>query len=202
MGAPRYRTLFVLLLVVLALPACSPESGGGGGGTTSAGGAAGLPRVPKDAPRVPALSGVEEAERVAAGWRKDAELYAISSFVPRVDAGGRAPAWLYTYVSRSAGAVASVSITGGKAELLPEQKLPEGDIENIAGNTLPPPEELVDSTQAIKKAPEVRKLLNRNPETAASAGLDSFSSEEPIWIFSTARDTERVEERVPATRGS
>jgi hypothetical protein len=52
----------------------------------------------------------------------------------------------------------------------------------------------------MEKAGEVREVLRGDPEAPASAGLDSFSGGEPVWIFSTARGDERVEERIPATR--
>lgn len=157
--------------------------------------------VPEGTPRVAALPGVQEADRLAAGWREDAELYAIASIVPRVDAGGRSPGWLYTYVSPSARAVASVSVAGGEATLTPQQPLPESQIRDIAANTLPPPEELLDSPEAMEAAEGVRALLERRPGAEVSAGLDSFSTEDPVWIFSAVDREERVEEKITALRG-
>jgi hypothetical protein len=159
------------------------------------------PVVTEGTPRVPALSGVEEADRLAAGWREDAELYAIASIVPEVDANGRSPGWLYTYVSPSAGAVASVSLASGEATITPEQTLPEPQIRDIAANTLPPPDELLDSPEAMQAAEGVRALLERRPAAQVSAGLDSFSTEDPVWIFSAADGEQRVEEKITALRG-
>lgn len=194
-----------LLIVALALSCVSLFAGCGGDGTSGESvpettrNEAAAPTVPEDAQRTTALAGAEEADRLAAGWREDAELYAIASMTPQVDAEGRAPGWLYSYVSPSAGAVAIVPVIGGKAEPSPEQQLPEEQVEEISENVLPPPEELLDSPEAMARADEVREVLQREPEADASAGVDSFSSEDPTWIFATASGDERVEERITAT---
>jgi hypothetical protein len=146
------------------------------------------------------LASVPEADGIARDWEEDAELYAVASIAPRVDAQGRAPGWLYTYVSPSAGAVASVSLAGAEAEITPPQKLPEVQIEDISDNLLPPPEELIDSPEAIADAPEVLEVVEGSPDAQVSAGLDSFSSEEAVWILSTTAGEERVEEKVPALK--
>ncbi len=158
--------------------------------------------VMRTAPRtVAALPGVEEADRLAAGWREDAELYAIASIVPEVDAGGRSPGWLYTYVSPASGAVASVSLAGEEADITQEQPLPDPQIRDIVANTLPPPDELLDSPEAMEAAEGVRALLERSPGAQVSAGLDSFSTEDPVWIFSATDGEDRVEEKVTALKG-
>ena len=154
---------------------------------------------PKGAPRSTALSGVGKADKVASGWHEDAGLYAVASLAPEVDEAGRSTGWLFTYVSKSSGTVASVAVTDKGAKLAPEQELPEDQIQDISQNLLPPPEELKDSPKAIKEATKVRKVLEGGKDVQASAGLDSFSSEEPAWIFSTTQGDERVEEKVPAS---
>ena len=136
--------------------------------------------------------------RQAAEWRGDAELYAIASPAPRVDEAGRSPQWLYTYVSESSGTVASVTVAGGETEIAPEQELPEGQIRDISDNTLPPPAELKDSSEAIKDAEKIREALKGEDDTELTAGLDSFSSEGPVWIFSAVKGEKRVEQKVPA----
>lgn len=199
------RILKATLLMALVVCALVPVSCGSGGEsppaeTTAAGNAQKAPTVPADTARVAALDGIEKADELAAGWKEDAELYALASATPQVDADGRAPSWLYTYVSPSAGAVASVSITGEKAKLLPEQALPDDQIRDISNNTLPPPGKLLDSPKAMEKATKVRKVLESDPGTQTAAGLDSFSSEQPVWFVSTTQSGERVEERITATK--
>lgn len=195
--------LLAALLVCAPVAACGSgePSGGGTRVAETAASEPGAPTIPEGAERAAALDGIGEADRAATRWNDDAELYAIASVTPRVDAGGNAPGWLYTYVSPSAGTVASVSVAGGDAELTPEQELPDDQIEDVSNNTLPPPDELLDSPEAMQKAGEVRDVLRSEPEAEVSAGLDSFSGREPVWIFSTARGGERVEERIPAVEG-
>lgn len=159
--------------------------------------------APAEGEAIPALSGIGAAEEEAAGWQEDAELYAIAAATPRLDAGGESPSWLYTYVSESAGGVASVAYSGAEgARLEPAQELPEADIEYIARNVLPEASSLTDSTQAIGRTEQVGGALGEDPGIAASAGLDSFSGGCPEWIFATTRGEDRVEERVPAVEGS
>lgn len=156
--------------------------------------------APAEGEGVAAFSGLEAAEAEATGWQPDAELYAVASATPSLDSEGGSPSWLYTYVSESAGAVASVVYEGDQARIDPAQELPETDISYILENTLPPPEELRDSGEAIEEARDVLAAIEEEPGVAASAGLDSFSGEGPEWIFSTTRGEERVEDRVPAVR--
>ncbi len=149
---------------------------------------------------VAALSGLEAADEAAVGWQEDAGLYAVAAATPTLNAEGESPSWLYTYVSESAGAVASVTYSEAEgARLDPAQELPEADITYISDNLLPEPASLTDSTEAIEAAREVGSALEENPEAEASAGLDSFSGNGPEWIFATAQGEERIEERVPAT---
>lgn len=201
------------LLLVAALSCALTMSACGSGDRASSGGNAVKeattakaaapskpPKAPAGTPRTSALSGVKKANRSAAGWNKDAALYAIASITPQVDGRGNAPGWLYSYVSPSTGAVVSVSIRGGKVELEPQQKLPEGQIKDISNHALPPAGKLLDSPEAIKKAEKVTKVLKSKPGTATSAGLDSFSSRSPVWIFALAQGGQRVEEKITATR--
>lgn len=198
-GISTLFALVVALACVAFAVSCSGEgSTGSEQGVTRT---VAAPEMPEGTPRVAALPGVEEADRLAADWREDAELYAIASIVPKVDAGGRSPGWLYTYVSPSAGAVASVSLVGGEAIITQEQPLPEPQIRDIVANTLPPPDELLDSPEAMEAAEGVRALLERRPGAEVSAGLDSFSTEDPVWIFSAVDGEERVEEKITALRG-
>ncbi|AHY45382.1 Hypothetical Protein RradSPS_0099 [Rubrobacter radiotolerans] len=170
----------------------SPDEDGQQGGATVA--------APAEGEGVAAFSGLEAAGEEATGWQEDAELYAVASATPSLDSEGNSPSWLYTYVSESAGAVASVVYEGDQARIDPAQELPEADINYILENTLPPPEELLDSGEAVEDAQDVLSALEEEPGVAASAGLDSFSGEGPEWIFSTTRGEERVEDRVPAVR--
>ena len=196
------RAAYILFVLVFSLVSCT----GGDGGSqtpqedTGSGRTVAPPEVTEGTPRTAALASVPEADGIARDWEEDAELYAVASIAPRVDAQGRAPGWLYTYVSPSAGAVASVSLAGAEAEITPPQKLPEVQIEDISDNLLPPPEELIDSPEAIADAPEVLEVVEGSPDAQVSAGLDSFSSEEAVWILSTTAGEERVEEKVPALK--
>lgn len=195
---PRYpKSLIPLVfaLLVLVSAACSSQPAQEPPGNQKA---AEAPTVPEGTLRTAAFSGVKKAEEVAAEWREDAELYAVASPAPQVDAEGRSPGWLYTYVSKSAGVVASVTVAGEKAKLAPEQELPEDQIRDISKNLLPSPEQLKDSSEAIQEAGEVREVLESDKEAKATAGLDSFSSGGPVWIFSAAQGDERVEQKIPA----
>ncbi len=178
----------------------SANGGSEGGSGGEASGTIAPPEVTEGTPRTAALAGVAEADSIAREWEEDAELYAVASIAPRVDAEGRSPGWLYTYVSPSAGAVASVSLAGEEAEITPAQELPEVQIQDIAQNVLPSPERLIDSPDAIDAAPDVLEVIEGSPGAQVSAGLDSFSSEEAVWILSTATEEERVEEKVPALK--
>ncbi len=191
----------LLVSALLVLGGCSqaaapPEPAG----QQTATGATGTATTPEDAPEATALSGLEEAEEAASGWREDARLYAIATATPNLTPDGEAPVWLYSYVSPSAGAVVSVSVAGGEATLMSGQPLPEKEIENIARNALPPAGKLVDSSEAIEHAGEVRTALEENPGAEATAGLDSFSTGSPAWIFATTGGGGRIEERITAVR--
>jgi hypothetical protein len=201
--------LVAALACVFVMAGCGSGDQGGSGGADKATNDATTaksiapsktPEAPKGTPTVPALSEVEKADGAASGWNKDAALYAIASITPQVDAKGRAPGWLYSYVSPSAGAVVSVSIQGKTVELEPQQKLPSDQIKDISNHALPSAGKLLDSSEAIKKAGKVTKALESKPGTDASAGLDSFSSESPVWIFALAQSGQRVEEKITATR--
>ncbi|MBA2693636.1 MAG: hypothetical protein H0U65_14290 [Rubrobacter sp.] len=184
------KMLMVILLVFVVASGCSeadtptvvPEETTAGGGST-------------------ALSNVEAADERAAEWNGDAELYAIAAATPQLDAEGNSPGWLYTYVSESAGAVATVSYEGGSVGMDPEQELPEEDIAFLSESALPPAEELLDSGEALEEAGEVGAVLEGNPGSETAAGLDSVSGGEPVWRFSTIQGEERVEESVPAVVG-
>ncbi|QYJ16563.1 hypothetical protein Rxycam_02396 [Rubrobacter xylanophilus DSM 9941] len=192
----RGLALTVLVVVVCAailLSGCSREEGARG---ASAGETTAAPVRWSTA-----LAGVEEASEEARRWREDALLYAVATPEPALDARGRSPAWLYTFVSPSAGAVASVEVRGGEARRLPEQPLPESDIQNLRRNALPPPERLLDSDEALRRTREVRGLLSGTGGRTASAGLDSLSGGGPVWIFATVGEGRRLEERVPAVSG-
>jgi hypothetical protein len=197
------RAACILVVLVFSLVSCSggddqsqaPQEGTGAGGGTVA-----PPEVTEGTPRTAALASVPEADEIAREWEGDAELYAVASIAPRVDAEGRAPGWLYTYVSPSAGAVASVSLAGAEAEITPPQELPEVQIQDITDNVLPPPDRLIDSSQAIAEAPQVLEVVEGSPGAQVSAGLDSFSSEDAVWILSTTAGEERVEQKVPALK--
>lgn len=186
MTATHRKLVLLFATLTLVCAACSPQADQAAPTT-------------EDATPVAAFSGVKKATKAAAGWREDAELYAIASPAPQVDEAGRSPAWLYTYVSESSGTVASVTVADGEAKLAPEQELPDGQIRDISKNTLPPPAELQDSSEAIKDAEKVREVLEDEGDAEVTAGLDSFSSESAVWIFSTVQGEERVEQKVPAS---
>lgn len=179
-----------MVLAVFSLGACSSgDDASSGGGTSGQHGGEG----------VPALAGVETAGERASEWSDDARLYAIAVATPRLDEEGKSPGWLYTFVSESKGAVATISVEGEKVEMDPAQELSEADIRDILDHTLPSAGGLLDSTEAIEEATRVVDVLEEDPEAQASAGLDSFSGGgEPAWIFAATRDGERIEEKVPA----
>ncbi|CAN5600524.1 MAG: hypothetical protein M3494_06265 [Actinomycetota bacterium] len=186
------RKIFMVIFLAVAATGCSEadtptepsvfEGTSSGGGTT-------------------ALSNVEAADERAVEWNEDAELYAIAAATPQLDAGGNSPGWLYTYVSESAGSVATISYEGGSVGMDPEQELPEEDISFLSESALPPPGELLDSSEALEEAGEVGAALEEDPGLETAAGLDSVSGGEPMWRFSTIRGEERVEESVSATGG-
>jgi hypothetical protein len=149
---------------------------------------------------MPALAGVENANRVARKWHEDARLYSIASLTPDVDARGLSAGWLYSYVSVSAKDVVLISVKSGKAGISQKPPVPKSQIELIGSHALPPPGELIDSPEAMNRTKKVKKAIQQNPDARVSAGLDSFSSEEPIWILTTiSKGGKRVEERVTAT---
>lgn len=189
---PKTFTLF-LLAAAFAVSACS--SGGDGApepsvteSTSSDGGST-------------ALSNVEAADGRAMEWNGDADLYSIASATPQLDAEGRSPGWLYTYVSESAGSVATISVEDDVVAMDPAQELPEADVSFLAENALPDDAELLDSSDAIGESEEVGAILEETPDSETAAGLDSVSGGEPVWRFSTIRGEERVEETVPAVEG-
>lgn len=204
--------LRVVLLLVLCLVAVGCGSGDEGsteptaepqettGGQMEQGQATG-PEIPEDAETVSGLDAAAEAEETAAGWQPDAALYAVSALTP-ADGEGLAQGWLYTYVSESAGAVASIAVAGGGEPELDEengvQELPEVDIQTLSENTLEDPEALIDSDEAMQQSEEVGPYLQENPGEESGVGLDSISSGEAVWILSAARDGERLEEQIPA----
>ncbi len=193
--APKTTKTFALFLLAVAFAVSACSSGGNGApepsvaeSTSSGGGST-------------ALSNVEAADERAVEWNEDADLYSIASATPQLDAEGRSPGWLYTYVSESAGSVATISVEDGVVAMDPEQELPEADINFLADNALPDADELLDSSDAIKESGEVGTILEENPNSETAAGLDSVSGGEPVWRFSTIRNEERVEKTVPAVKG-
>lgn len=210
MSTPRRRLLTLLAVAASLLTGCASggeEAPTGGattrtaatGGTVSGGGAA---AVPEGAEPASALTGVGEADKIAAEWRADARLYTIASLTG-INAEGFSDGWLYTYASEEAGAVSGVRVVGGEARLDPEQRLPPAQIQDILGNALPPADRLVDSPEALAtdEAAEVREALGGDPGVQASAGLDSFSTDEPVWILTTLDGADRrTESRVPAVK--
>ena len=171
------------------------------GSTEEPQGRTGFPKVAADTKAVPAFTGLRKADSAAADWRKDAKLYAIASVVPKVDAEGRNPAWLYTYVSASAGVVKSIMVDGGKVKSLPEQGVPKESLDLLERKALPAPEKLIDSPEAMKRSNRVRRFLEKNPGAKASAGLDATSTPKPVWFLATVNGNQRMEERIPATSG-
>lgn len=189
--------MLILLTVAFAVSACSS-----GGDPSGDGGGASESTSPEGAAEgSTALSNVEAASERAMEWNEDAEMYSVASATPQLDAEGNSPGWLYTYVSESAGVVATVSVEDGVVAMDPEQELPEADIAFLSESALPPPEELLDSSEAVGQSEEVGAVLEESPESETAAGLDSVSGGEPVWILSTLQGEERVEERVPAVDG-
>lgn len=164
-------------------------------------GRTGFPKVAAGTKPVPAFTGLRKAGSAAANWQKDAKLYAIASVVPKVDAEGRGPAWLYTYVSTSAGSVKSILVDGGKTKSLPEQAVPKESLNLLEQKALPASNKLIDSPEAMKRSNKVKKFLKDNPGAKASAGLDSTSTPKPVWFLATVNGTQRMEERIPAASG-
>ncbi len=148
---------------------------------------------------VSALSWLEEADELARGWRKDAELYSIASISPDVTAQGRSDGWIYAYVSTSEKGVALISVEEGKAEVTQKPPLPESQIQQISARILPPADRLIDSSEAIEDSEKVQSYIEENPEARVSVGLDAFSSREPAWILLSISRGGRVQDLVPAT---
>lgn len=219
------KTLIASMLVLsLVLAGCSGQSEGGGSGNSDSGASGGqttAPQTTQQAPQqigAPATTeettaqdaaaaqessgsstafgaGLEAARNEAESWNQDAELYAVASLQPNVDAQGESDSWLYSFVSESAGAVISIPYSGGSLRSGQGQELPGGQIRRIAGDTLSTGE-LVDTPQAIQRSEKVRRYLRENPRSGASAGLDSASADEPEWILSVP--AEGIQERVSA----
>jgi hypothetical protein len=141
--------------------------------------------------------GLQKARKRAKSWNGDAELYAIASVPATVDAEGKNSGWLYSFVSKSKGSVISVPYTNGRMRSAQGQGLPSGQIQRIAGDTLPVGD-LVDSSEAIQRSDDVKNYLEKNPRAGASAGLDSGSGNKPEWILSIP--SEALQDRVAATK--
>lgn len=201
----RGRHLYSLFLVLFAAAVfawgCSSGGESGAGGDSEGGEGAATMAQPAGGEGMAAFSGAREAEARASDWRDDAQLYAVAAATPSLDARGRSPSWLYTYVSESTGAIMSVTVSKDGAEAAPAQELPEADINLILQNTLPDTAGMIDSPEATRQTREVVSILEENPDSQVSAGLDSFSGGEPEWIFATTRGEDRVEERTPAVAG-
>lgn len=152
----------------------------------------------REGDRMSALAGLEEAAGAAGEWQEDAELYAMAGAAPpEVDAEGLSRGWLYSFVSPSTSSILQVSVTTSEVEVLPEQELAEGFAQDIANAALPDPRGIKDSPQALEESPETREALESQPELSLSAGLDSASSENPVWILQVI-GAERQEDRVDA----
>lgn len=207
-----------LLALVLALSGCSGGDEGGSGdsegapqtspraGQTQAASeetTSGMPPAPEETSAgqggsdgSTALSGgLEEARSEAESWNEDAELYAIASLRPTVNADGENDGWLYSFVSESEGSVISIPYSDGEVQSARGQELPEEQISRLTELTLSV-DELVDSPEAIQSSEEVRSYLEENPQAGVSAGLDATSRDEPEWILSVPE--EGLQERVPA----
>lgn len=143
-----------------------------------------------------ALSGgLDAARSEAESWNEDAELYAIASLRPTVNAEGENEGWLYSFVSESQNAVVSLPYSDGEVRATQGQELPEEQIELIASDTLPVGD-LIDSPEAIQQSEDVQSYLQENPEAGVSASVDSASNEEPEWILIVPQ--EGLQDRVPA----
>lgn len=149
--------------------------------------------------RPSALEGLAEADVVAGNWNKDAELYSIASVSPEVDAQGRSPGWLYSYVSEAGKGVALISVEKGKARLVQEPPVPESQLQNIYEDTLPSSERLIDSSEAMDQAAKIKTAIQKNPDSRVSAGLDAVSSNGPTWTLASISQSGPVQEQVPAT---
>lgn len=144
-----------------------------------------------------ALSGgLEAARSEAESWNEDAELYAIASLRPTVNAEGKSQGWLYSFVSESTGSVISIPYRGGEVRGAQGQGLPEGQVALIAEDTIPA-SEMIDSPEAIQRSEEVRSFLEENPQTGASVSVDAASEEEPQWILQVPQA--QLQELIPAT---
>ena len=153
---------------------------------------------------VSALAGVEEAKRVASEWNGDVEFYSITNAqTAPVTAEGRSDGWQYSFVSPSAGEIAMVEVSNGQAQIVNAIAQPEPLIQRIAGDTLPPVDQLVDSTEAVEQAPEFKSYVEENPGARASAVLDAASAQEPggagepAWFLIVPEPG--LQERVSAT---
>ncbi|MBA2442614.1 MAG: hypothetical protein H0V53_09445 [Rubrobacter sp.] len=152
----------------------------------------------REGSRMSALAGLEDATSAAEEQQGDAALYAMAGAAPpEVDAGGLSGGWLYSFISPSTSSIIQVSVTTSEVEVLPEQELVEGFAQDIAAAVLPNPEEIKDSPQAVEESPEIREALESEPELALSAGLDSASSEDPVWILQVV-GAERLDDRIDA----
>jgi len=141
--------------------------------------------------------GLEAARSEAESWNADAELYAIVSLQPTVNAEGRSRGWLYSFVSESESSIISIPYTNGELRNAQGQGLPEGQIQLILEDTLPV-EEMIDSPEALERSDEVRSFLEENPQTGASVSADAASrNEEAQWILQVPQAG--LQETVPAT---
>lgn len=143
-----------------------------------------------------ALSGgLEEARSEAESWNEDAEIYAIASLRPKMNAEGENAGWLYSFVSESEGSIISIPYRNGEIQNTQGQELPAEQIDRLTELTLPV-EDLVDTPEAVQRSEEVRNYLEENPQAGASAGVDSASRDEPEWILSVPEDG--LQDRVSA----
>lgn len=194
----KSTTCALVLTLTLLLAACSGQTETESGNTSSEESTAAT-TIPRGAEPVPAFSAREKANEAAKRWQRDARIYSITA--APVNAEGLSRRWNYAYVSRSAGAISVVMVSGGEVNRNPERQLPEQRIENITNDILPESRRLIDSTEAMQESGEIRKFLEEQPEARASMGLDSASSERPTWILSVLQQ-EEPRERIPATEGS
>ena len=144
---------------------------------------------------VPALSGVEEATRVASERNEDAQFYSITG--RPVTAEGRSAGWAYSFVSESAGELVTVGVTDGQAQIVNVAPQPPTVIQQVSSNVLPPVDQLVDSTGAVEQAAEFQSYMQQNPGARSSAGLDAASTGEPEWFLIVGEAG--LQERVSAT---
>lgn len=149
--------------------------------------------------RPSAFEGLEKADEVARDWNRDASLYSIASVSPEVDAEGRSPGWLYSYVSESGKGVALISVEKGKARLVQEPPVPETQLQKIYKDTLPPSDKLLNSSEAMDQAAKIKEAIRKNPDAQVSAGLDAASGSGPSWTLASISQSGPVQEQVPAT---